>query len=219
MTLSYGYVHTPSGDVSNKDNKAIPNMNNPFGYSWLPNRRSSSNGLINLPHGAVKIANNANYMIMAAGNNPATGGIDQYAFVYRILLRRNPYIVTFLNHNRYNGGQQGRMHVTKFVVEALKGESGTYVRFALGEALGVTWSDSYPTGYGFSDKNAPFSTFNKGPFFPSVHSGSGSGRTCPGCTPTNFQPDVPGGSPHYTHRGWYTANTFAKTGQTPIWFK
>ena len=111
------------------------------------------------------------------------------------------------------------MHVTKFVVEALKGESGTYVRFALGEALGVTWSDSCPTGYGFSDKNAPFSTFNKGPFFPSVHSGSGSGRTCPGCTPTNFQPDVPGGSPHYTHRGWYTANTFAKTGQTSIWFK
>ena len=161
MLASYGYVHTPSGDVSNKDNKAIPNMNNPFGYSWLPNRRSSSNGLINLPHGAVKIANNANYMIMATGNNPTTGGIDQYAFVYRIFLRRNPYIVTFLNHNRYNGGQQGRMHVTKFVVEALKGESGTYVRFALGEALGVTWSDSYPTGYGFSDENAPFSTFNK----------------------------------------------------------
>ena len=219
MLASYGYVHTPSGDVSNKDNKAIPNMNNPFGYSWLPNRRSSSNGLINLPHGAVKIANNANYMIMAGGNNPATGGIDQYAFVYRIFLRRNPYKVTFLNHNRYNGGQQGRMHVTKFVVEALKGESGTYVRFALGEALGVTWSDSYPTGYGFNDKNATNAGFNKGPFFPSVHSGSGSGRTCPGCTPTNFQPDVPGGSPHYTHRGWYTANTFAKTGQTSIWFK
>lgn len=95
MLASYGYVHTPSGDVSNKDNKAIPNMNNPFGYSWLPNRRSSSNGLINLPHGVVKIANNANYMIMAAGNNPATGGIDQYAFVYRIFLRRNPYKVTF----------------------------------------------------------------------------------------------------------------------------
>ena len=173
MLASYGYVHTPNENVNNKDNKAIPNMNNPFGYSWLPNRRSSSNGVINLPHGAVKIANNANYMIMAAGNNPASGGIYQYAYVYRIFLSKNPYKVTFLNHNRFNGGQQGRMHVTKFVVEALKGESGTYVRFALGEALGVTWSDSYPTGYGFNDKNSTNAGFNKGPFFPSVHSGSG----------------------------------------------
>lgn len=146
MLASYGYVYTLGENVNNK---AIPNMNNPFGYSWHPNRRSSSNGLINLPDGAVKIASNASYMIMAAGNNPAKGGIDQYAFVYRIFLRKNPYKVTFLNHNRFNGGQQGRMHVTKFVVEALKGESGTYVRFALGEALGVTYSDSYPTGYGF----------------------------------------------------------------------
>ena len=214
MLASYGYVHKADVDANNK---AIPNMNNPFGHSWHPDRRSSSNGLINLPDGAVKIANNASYMIMAAGNNPASGGIDQYAYVYRISLRINPYKVTFLNHNRYNGGQQGRMHVTKFVVEALKGESGTYVRFALGEALGVTWSDSYPTGYGFNDKNAPFSTFVKGPFFPSVH--SGSRYKCSGCTGTNFKPDVPVGSPHYTHVGWYTANTNGKTGQTSIWFK
>ena len=166
MLASYGYVHRPNENVNNKENKAIPNMNNPFGYSWLPNRRSSSNGVINLPHGAVKIANNANYMIMAAGNNPASGGIDQCAYVYRIFLSKNPYKVTFLNHNHFNGGQQGRMHVTKFVVEALKGESGTYVRFALGEALGVTWSDSYPTRYGFNDKNSTKANFNKGPFSP-----------------------------------------------------
>ena len=160
---SYGYVHAIGLNASNK---AIPNMNNPFGYNWHPDRRSSSNGLINLPDGAVKIANNANYMIMAAGNNPATGGIDQYAFVYSIFLQRNPYKVTFLNRNRYNGGQQGRMHVTKFVVEALKGESGTYVRFALGKALGVTYTDSYPTGYGFNYKNAANASLTKVLSFP-----------------------------------------------------
>ena len=49
-------------------------MNNPFGYAWLPTKRSSLNGLVDLPHGAVNMANNARYMIMAAGNNPATGG-------------------------------------------------------------------------------------------------------------------------------------------------
>ena len=157
-------------------------------------------------------------MIMAAGNNPATGGIDQYQYVYRISLKDNPYNISFANHNRYHGGQPGRMHVQEFFVEALKGESGTYLRFALGEALGVTWGDSYPTGYGFNDKKASHASFDKGPFFPSVHSGSGRNQRS-GCTQFNFQPDVPCGNPEYNHRGWYTANSFGKTGQTSIWFK
>ena len=163
------------------------------------------------------MANKARSMIMAAGKNPATGGIDQYSYVYRINITDNPYTITFANHNRFHGGQPGRMHVQDFIVEALKGESGTYVRHALGEALGVTWSDSYPTGYGFNDKTGYFSVFNKGPFFPSVHSGSGR-SLCSSCTPTNYEPDVKGGSPHYTHHGWYTATSYDKTGQTSIWF-
>jgi len=216
MLASYGYVHA---NGNNANNKAIPNMNNPYGYTWLPTQRSSLNGLINLPHGAVKMANNARYMIMAAGNNPATGGIDEYAYVFRISLKDNPHKITFANHNRYNGGQPGRMHVQDFVVEALKGESGLYVIYALGEALGVGWSDSYPTGYGFYDKNAPHAGFSKGPFFPSVHSGLGR-SPCSGCTPTaNIDPDVVGGTPQYTHKGWYTVNSVDKTGQTSIWFK
>ena len=218
MLASYGYVHAAGQNRWDKNNKAIPNMNNPFGYTWLPTQRSSSHGVISLPHGAVMMANNARYMIMAAGNNPATGGINEYAYVYRIFLGNNPYSITFANHNRYNGGQSGRMHIVDFVVHALKGESGTYVRYALGEALGVTWTDSYPTGYGFNDKTTPSATFTKGPFFPSVHSGSGR-SSCSGCTPTNYVPDVVGGSPHYTHYGWYTANGRDKTGQTSIWFK
>ena len=215
MLASYGYVHSTG---LNANNRAIPNMNNPYGYAWLPTQRSSSNGLINLPHGAVKMAKNARSMIMAAGNNPATGGINKYAYVYRIDITNNPYNITFANHNRYNGGQPGRMHVQDFIVEALKGESGTYVRHGLGEALGVTSSGSYPTGYGFNDKDTHNSGFSKGPFFPSVHSGSGRSRPCSGCTPSNYEPDVVGGSPHYVYRGFYTANGVGKTGQTSIWF-
>ena len=218
MLASYGYVHTSAQNTADKYNKGIPNMNNPFGYAWLPNQRSTSNGLINLPHGAVQMANHASYMIMAAGNNPATGGINQYAYVYRIYLKNNPYNITFANHNRFYGGQPGHMHIVGFVVEALKGESGRYGKCAPGEALGVTWSDSYPTGYGFNDNTTPFGGFTKGPFFPSVHSGSG-GNSCSGCTRTNYQPDVVGGNPQYTHHGWYTANGVDKTGQTSIWFK
>ena len=215
MLASYGYVHYLG---TGSDNHAIPNMNNPFGYNWRPNHRAFSNGLIDLPEGAVKMANHARYMIMAGGNNPISGGIDSYTHVYRIYLKYNPYEITFKNHNRYNGGQSGRMNVTDFVVEGLKVDSGTYHRYALGEALGVTWTDSYPTGYGFNDKNAPSSTFSNGPFFPSVLSGSGR-KPCTDCTPTNYEPDVVGGSPHYTHHGWYSANGWDETGQTSIWFK
>ena len=157
MLASYSFIYTASSGANGK-NKAIPNMNNHFGYNWFPNQRSSSNGLIKLPHGAIKMANNARYMIMAAGNNPATRGIDQYAYVYRISLKNKPYNLTFANHNRFHGGQAGRMHITSFVVEALKGESEKYVRYALGAALGVTWSDSYPTGYGSYDKAAVHSS-------------------------------------------------------------
>jgi len=219
MLASYGYVRKSGVNV---ENIAIPNMNNPFGYNWLPNRRSSSNGLINLPHGAVKMANSARYMVMAAGNNPATGGINEYTSIYRISLMDNPYNITFANHNCYNGGQPGRMHATKFWVEQFKkhgvGHHRYFARYTLGEALGVTSTDSYPTGYGFYDKNTENATFTKGPFFPSVHSGSGR-SPCSGCTPTNFEPDVPGGSPHYSHHGWYTADGWNGFGQTSIWFK
>jgi len=215
MLASYGYVHTTG---TNSNNNAIPNMNTLFDFAWLPSQRTSSRGVISLPHEAVMMANNAGYMIMAAGNNPATGGINQYAYVYRIYLKNNPFKITFANHNRYNGGQPGLMHIVDFVVEALKGESGTYVRNALGEALGVTWTDSYRTAYGFNDKTTPSATFTTGPFFPSVHSGSGRSPYSE-CTPTNYDPDVVGGSPHYTHHGWFTANGWDKTGQTSIWFK
>ena len=219
MLASYGYVHKMGTNIHNK---AIPNMNIPFGYNWFPHHRSSSNGVINLPHGAVKMANDARYMIMAAGNNPATGGISvrgfsQYAYVYRISLQNKGFKITFANHNSNNGGQHGRMHVVSFTVKGLYGDGGTYSRYALGEALGVTEHYSRPAGYGFYDKNAPFGVITKGPFFPSVHSWSVS-YPCFRCTP-NFKPDVVGGSPHYNYHGWYTANGRDQIGQTSIWFK
>lgn len=148
---SFGYLGSTS---CSSNNRAIPNMNVPYGYNWMPLQRSSTHGVISLPHGAVYLARGAKYMIMAAGSNPDTGGIDNYDFVYRISISDNPYTVTFANHNydfgarwyKYNVKQ---MHLTNFTVEGLKGESGTYVRYGLGEALGVAsegGSCSYLTG-------------------------------------------------------------------------
>ena len=130
MLASYGYVHTTGVSASNR---AIPNMNYPMGYKWTPDQRESSNGVISLGSGAVHLARNAKYMIMAAGNNPSTGGIDQYSYIYRIFLGNNMYNITFANPNRYHGatgmGGVPQMHLAKFRVEALKGESGSENRY------------------------------------------------------------------------------------------
>ena len=49
----YGYVHRSAKGTVDKYDKGIPNVNNPFSHVWLPKQRSTSNGLINLPHRAV----------------------------------------------------------------------------------------------------------------------------------------------------------------------
>ena len=197
-------------------------MNHPNGFNWNPSMRSNSNGLISLEHGAVNLARGARSMIMAAGNNPATGGIDGYSHVYLIDISQNPYTITFANHNRYHGGVGTstipKMHVVEFTVKALKGESGSAKRYALGEALGISWSDTYPTGYGFSPVNANYGSWDRGPFFPSVQSGDRP-TSGPCTTPMAYPPDVQRGCSTYVHHGWHSLNAMRNTGQTSIWFK
>ena len=218
---SYGYVATNTYGTSNNGNKNIPNMNHPNGYTWLPNKRDNSQGVIALQHGAVNLARGAKYMIMAAGNNPVSGGINKYSYVYFIDISNNPYNITFANHNRYHGAigtsTIPKMHIVEFTVKALKGETGSEKRYALAEALGVTWRDTFPTGYGFSPVNAQYGTWDKGPFFPSIHSGD---RPVGSCTPAKpYAPDVTEGCYQYAHFGWQSLYTTKKTGQTSIWFK
>ena len=107
-------------------------MNHPMGYTWLPNSRSSSSGVISLKHGAVNLARGASTMIMAAGHNPDAGGIDQYSYVYMIDISNNPYTISFANHNRLHGATGGGgislMHLAEFNVTALRGETGSHKR-------------------------------------------------------------------------------------------
>ena len=220
--VSYGYAATTGYGIQDNRNKNIPNMNHPNGFNWNPSMRSNSNGLISLEHGAVNLARGARSMIMAAGNNPATGGIDGYSHVYLIDISQNPYTITFANHNRYHGGVGTstipKMHVVEFTVKALKGESGSAKRYALGEALGISWSDTYPTGYGFSPVNANYGSWDRGPFFPSVQSGDRP-TSGPCTTPMAYPPDVQRGCSTYVHHGWHSLNAMRNTGQTSIWFK
>ena len=219
---SYGYVATSADSSFDPRNKDIPNMNHPNGFTWHPNERNNSQGVIALDHGTVNLARNAKFMIMAGGGNPVSGGINQYSFVFFIDISNNPYQITFANHNRYHGAtgtpNSPKMHVVEFTVKALKGETGSEKRYALAEALGVTWSDTYPTGYGFAPFNSQYGTWSRGPFFPSVHSGDRPRDTL--CKAGKFfSPDVTKGCSNYAHQGWQTLYSTRKTGQTSIWFK
>lgn len=93
----------------------------------------------------------------------------------------------------------------------LKGESGIYVRYVLGEVLGVIWSDLYFIGYGFNDKMGYFLGFNKGFFFFSVYLGLGC-SLCSGCILIDYEFDVKGGFFYYIFCGWYIVIGFGKIG-------
>jgi hypothetical protein len=194
----------------------IPNLNhNSTQYSYAVNSRSSSNGLIASTGGqqsALLIAKSCSNMIMAAGNDPATGGIDSYGYVYKFAIP-SPSSLTFQNHNVNHSSGLGVSTVT---VTALKGDSGSYTRYTTTESLGATWNDSYPTGYGcITNTNPRNNTFDAGPFFPSIHPRNGGYTSQPDVGVNGFS----SGNLTYTFRGWYSANGNGFTGQTSMWVK
>lgn len=160
---------------------------------------------------------------MAAGNNPNTGGIDKYQYVYKINLCNITGEITFDNHNSYHGASGARkvprMRLQAFAVHGLKGDLKNYTRFSLAESLGVTSRDSFPTGYGFYDRKEQFAYFHRGPFFPSVHSGSGRIDSFRFGKYRSFSPDVEKTCYRFNYKGWYTATSMNNYGQMSIWFK
>jgi len=223
MLLGYGYVAS-TGDSSS--NRSFPNLNHDGTYfNYNPTARSSSNGLVT-PEGsqqtAVKLSRASTQMIFAAGGNPATGGIDTYDYVYRFNIP-NPAALTFANH-AYLGPNSANMGVSTVTISGLKGDVGSWDRACFTEAIGSTWSDTFPTGYGFCSNGTPRG-FNAdgGPFFPAVHSGHGyTGGFTPAVGSLNISPDVgsgKGGQTSYAYRGWYGPTDVNRLGQTSIWCK
>ena len=216
MLLAYGYVNSTGDDSANKN---IPNLNhNGTQYSYNPTARNSSNGLVSPNRGqqtAVKLTQKAKQIIFAAGANPSTGGVNSYDYVYRIDIPVPANQVTFQNHSYY---------LISSLTVAQVNVVGTWTRWTFAESLGATWSDSYPTGYGFvNNYNVRGWNSDGGPFFPSIHSGEGyTGGYRPSSNSYISAPDVgnsAGGSTSYTYRGWYGPTTTGRTGQTSIWVK
>lgn len=223
MLVAYGYVATTGDSTSNW---AMPNLNNDAStYGYTPTNRASTYGLVLSPGGqksGLLLHQGATQVTYAAGNNPVTGGIDSYGYVYRINIP-SPASLTFANHSYTYGG--ATMGVSTVGVTGLKGDVGAWTRYTFTEALGATWSDTYPTGYGLAS-NASVRGWNGdgGPFFPSVHSGSRNTAAPgnPGLQTASPDIGVNGferGARSYTYRGWYGATSVNNTGQTSIWVR
>lgn len=213
MLLAYGFV---GNTQSNSSNFGIPNLNhNSTQFSYTPTSRASTHGLVQSPNGqqsALLIARASTILLMAAGNNPSTGGIDGYSNVYRFPIP-DPSALTFENHAVQHSSNQNVATVT---VTALKGDSGTYTRYTTNRSLGATWNDGAPTGYGAIENTNPRSnTWSGGPFFPSIHRSNGGYTSQPDVGVNGFI----SGQRDYVFQGWYSANTNGFTGQTSMWVK
>jgi hypothetical protein len=213
MLLAYGFV---GATQDNSANWGIPNLNhNSTQFSYTPTSRASTHGLIQSPNGqqsALLLAKAGTTLLMAAGNNPSTGGIDSYSYVFRFPIP-DPSALTFENHAVQHSSNQ---NVSTVTVTALKGDSGTYTRYTVNKSLGATWNDGAPTGYGAVPvENPRSSTWNSGPFFPSIHRSNGGYTSQPDVGVNGFI----SGSRTYVFQGWYNANGSGNTGQTSIWVK
>lgn len=217
MLLAYGYVNSPSWGSADKN---LPNLNHDGSvYTYTPTSRANAHGLVN-PQGqqktAVALTRACTEILFAGGGNPSTGGIDGYTYAYKFNIP-NPSAVTFSNHSQDNAAA---MTVSTVTVTGLKGESGSWTAYTFTQALGATWSDTYPTGYGAVNSSSVRGwNSNGGPFFPSIHPGSSPRNNGNGW---NSSPDVTNGHSTYNYRGWYGKDGgigVNQTGQTSIWVR
>jgi hypothetical protein len=219
MMLAYGYT-----DASDRGsaNYAIPNLNHDGTvYAYNPTSRASNHGMVSTPalqKSALLIAKASTFFLMAAGNNPSSGGIDAHSYVYRFPIP-NPSSLTFNNHTFWYNGNMGTSTVT---VTGLKGDSGTWTRYTITESLGASWGDSYPTGYGAISSTSPKSTnINDGPFFPCVFGGSrgdsggGGWVASPDLGVNGFS----SGTRQESYQGWYRPGGRGNSGGMTIWVK
>ena len=155
-------------------------MNLKNGYNWKPKARPGDHGLINLPHGAVMMGRGSTRMFMAAARSTKhnNGGLGTYSHIYEVDISEHSDYLQFSNHARGGGGCG--MQLVQYRVRTLKGDGDRNwrARHSTKEALGITWDDSHPTGYGFSGHiytrttACTGATWSDGPFFPSTQSGA-----------------------------------------------
>src|SRR5690606_7409148 len=93
-----------------------------------------------------------------------------YQYAWRMTIP-DPSAVTFDNHSYYAPTWSESACVATTVV-GIHGQTGTWTRYTKKHALGTSWTDTYPTGYGASESTTCLNPYDYGPFVTSAHCGS-----------------------------------------------
>ncbi len=183
------------------------------GGTFTPTDRGVGSGAIN----AIALAQGSTEMGLSLNRSGATvvdGGMGAYEYGYKMVIP-DPSIVTFDNHAAQSP-TWGQSSCTATSLTAIVGESGSWTRYTKAHGLGVSWTDSYPTGYGAGDTTNCTQTYNSGAMIHSVHSGSHRGTSSGTVT---SECDLSNGSWTYDHRDNMTNSGTGATGSAAIWFR
>lgn len=184
------------------------------GGIWRPWSRSDASAAVP----AVALARASTEIAFSLHSEAVeAGGLDAYIRGWKFDIP-NPATVNFVNHaylgpNRGPGPDQTGDCVA-VQVEGIVGDGATYARYTYENALGVSWTDSYPTGYGAAETTTCVN-HNGGPFITSVHTGHGRG-TINGVHVAECDLS---GSMNYGHRGNYYPDAVGRTGAAAIWLR
>jgi hypothetical protein len=207
----YSYTASTSTSTSNRSFRSLKCG----GGTFQPTSRASSAAAI----ASVALARRSTEVAFSMeidGGNIATGNMQAYDRAYKFAIP-NPSAIHFNNHSYLGGGwgtaanQAGPC--VAVTVTGLHGHSFSGTRYTTQNTLGVSWGDSYPTGYGVGNTTTCIN-HDGGPFLTSIHTGQGHS------TATNTSEcDVTAGRYDYRHRGDYTPDGTDRTGSGAIWFR
>jgi hypothetical protein len=177
--------------------------------TYTPTNRGQSSATIDaraLAQGSTEMAIS---MVSSNGTTVSTGGMDAYGLAWKFTIP-DPASVTFDSHSYYAPEDEGPC--VAVTVQGIYGDTSTATKYTYRNALGVSWTDTHPTGYGVASTSNCVN-HEGGPFITSVHT-CDRYSTCgyTGC-------DVTTGDFRYTHRGNYRLNSTGHTGSAAIWFR
>eukprot|EP01116_Phalansterium_solitarium_P009414 TRINITY_DN23529_c0_g1_i1.p1 TRINITY_DN23529_c0_g1~~TRINITY_DN23529_c0_g1_i1.p1 ORF type:complete len:524 (-),score=88.98 TRINITY_DN23529_c0_g1_i1:156-1643(-) len=147
-----------------------------------------------------------------------SGNMMQYDYVtwFNIPFPSN---VTFDCHSADSPFRSG-MTCRQVIVNYIKGGTGTLTRYTIDKALGVTWSDTYPTGYGVTSNTDCGGSFIDGPMVQTQLSGAFHGAASCGSYGCLATCDFRDGTISYNWKGMYLPTTYdIATGTNSIWLR
>lgn len=212
--VSYAFHESTGTHASNRNHHSL----RCGGGEWEPAERAGRAAAIDARALAARSSEIA-FSIETTGGAIRAGDMNAYDTAFKFAIP-NPSTVTFDNHAYRKASFADVGPCVPVTVSQIIGGSGTWTRYTLARSLGVSFTDSYPTGYGASDiSTCELNSSTAGPFVTSVHSGdfhrphnATTGWVHAGC-------DVERGRHNYTWRGNWTAATTGYTGATAIWLR